>query len=233
MIVNGNDKLILNAQENIYINELTLDGTYAIRNNKRENAKVLFDAKNVIVKNVNVNGTIYNALEQPGSSVMYPVENFKASNINATDTNIKHNIINIYKFADNATVEISDSTFDLNVVNSNIMRVSNIGDAKNVTITFKNIDWTYETAGYTEEDKQYAGLILFQPWPSDADSAYKSKDLTSIKTWKFIFDNCKYNGQKITENIFGSISQAIYGYTLDAEGNNTCNINGILNIEFK
>ena len=38
MIVNGNDKLILNAQENIYINELTLDGTYAMRNNKRENA---------------------------------------------------------------------------------------------------------------------------------------------------------------------------------------------------
>ena len=233
MIVNGNDKLILNAQENIYINELTLDGTYAIRNNKRENAKVLFDAKNVIVKNVNVNGTIYNALEQPGSSVIYPAEKFKASNINATDTNIKHNIINIYKFADNATVEISDSTFNLNVVNSNIMRLSNIGNAKNVTITFKNIDWTYETKGYTEEDKQYAGLIIFQPWPSDADSAYKSKDLTSIKTWKFIFDNCRYNGQKITENIFGSISQVIYGYTLDAEGQNTCNINGILNIEFK
>ena len=233
MIVNGNDKLILNAQENIYINELTLDGTYAIRNNKRENAKVLFDAKNVIVKNLKVNGTIYNALEQPGSSVIYPAEKFKASNINATDTNIKHNIINIYKFADNATVEISDSTFNLNVVNSNIMRLSNIGNAKNVTITFKNIDWTYETKGYTEEDKQYAGLIIFQPWPSDADSAYKSKDLTSIKTWKFIFDNCRYNGQKITENIFGSISQVIYGYTLDAEGQNTCNINGILNIEFK
>ena len=233
MIVNGNDKLILNAQENIYINELTLDGTYAMRNNKRENAKVLFDAKNVIVKNLKVNGTIYNALEQPGTSAMYPVEKFKASNINATDTNIKHNIINIYKFADNATVEISDSTFDLDVVNSNIMRLSNIGDAKNVTITFKNIDWTYETKGYTEEDKQYAGLIIFQPWPSDADSAYKSKDLTSIKTWKFIFDNCRYNGTKITGNIFGSINQAIYGYTLDAKGQNTCDINGILNIEFK
>ena len=81
MIVNGNDKLILNAQENIYINELTLDGTYAMRNNKRENAKVLFDAKNVIVKNLKVNGTIYNALEQPGLSAMYPVEKFKASNI--------------------------------------------------------------------------------------------------------------------------------------------------------
>ena len=113
------------------------------------------------------------------------------------------------------------------------MRLSNIGDAKNVTITFKNIDWTYETKEYTEEDKQYAGLIIFQPWPSDADSAYKSKDLTSIKTWKFIFDNCRYNGQKITENIFGNISQAIYGYTLDAEGQNTCDINDILTIEFK
>ena len=185
------------------------------------------------IKNLKVNGTIYNALEQPGLSAMYPVEKFKASNINATDTNIKHNIINIYKFADNATVEISDSTFDLDVVNSNIMRLSNIGDAKNVTITFKNIDWTYETARYTEEDKQYAGLIIFQPWPSDADSAYKSKDLTSIKTWKFIFDNCRYNGTKITGNIFGSINQAIYGYTLDTEGQNTCDINGILNIEFK
>ena len=233
MIVTGNDKLILNASEKLYINGLTLEGSYAIRNQKRDNAKLLFDASDVVIKNGKFSGTIYNAIEQAGTSSKYPVKSFKASNIKATDTNIKHNIFNIYKFADNANVEISDCDFSLDVAASNIMRLANIGNASNVTITFKNVNWTYENKSYATEDIAWAGLILFQPWPLSVDAAWKSSDLTSIKTWKFVFDNCSYDGTKITENTFGSISQVIYGYTLDDAGNNINDINDILNIEFK
>lgn len=232
MKVTGNDKLILNAEEKLYINGLTLSGEYAMRNNKRDNAKLLYDASEVVIKNAECSGTIYNAIEQNGAA-KYPVKSFKASNIKATDTNIKHNIFNIYKFADNATVEISDSEFNLNVANSNILRLANIGNASNVTITFKNVNWTYENIEYTSEDAAWAGLILFQPWPSASDAAWKGTDLTPIKSWKFVFDNCSYNGVKITENVFGDIKQVIYGYTLDAEGKSINDINDILNIEFK
>lgn len=214
MIINDNKQLKFNVQENLFIKSLDISGTYHTTNGKRDNAKVLFDSANVIINKATVSGTIYNAFEQNGSASKYPVKSFKASNIVADDTSIKHNIFNIYKFADDAEVVISDSSFNLDVACSNVMRVSNIGDAKNVTITFKNIDWTYENKDSKDtEDAVWAGLLLFQPWPAASDAAFRSVDLSSAKTWKFVFDNCRYNGKKVTANNFGSISQLLIGYT--------------------
>lgn len=232
MKLSNNDQLVLNASNTIYINKLSVDGGYRKVNSKRQNAKILFDASKVFVKNTNISGNSYNIFEQNGSSSKYPISEFKASNVIVSGTQLQHNIFNIYKVASNATIVVEDSTFDLCVSNSNVMRIANVGNANNVTVTFKNVDWTYENADKPETDYEWAGLICFQPWPSTDDSAYHSTNLDAVKTWKFVFDNCKYNGNKITANTFKSLQQVIYGYSFTSP-DQVDDISSILDVTFK
>ena len=94
--------------------------------------------------------------------------------------------------------------------NSNILRVSNYGNVTGVTVNFENIEWTYEN-GLTFDDWRWAGLVIYQPASTDTGL---SSDLTAMKTWKFNFNNCKYNGVKVTANNFGEHSQVFYMYNV-------------------
>jgi hypothetical protein len=102
---------------------------------------------------------------------------------------------------------------------SNIMRLSNYTNAKNVTVTFENVDWTYENMPYADGDLMWAGLIIYQP--AGADTNVKTGDEYSdeaTKTWTFNFINCRYNGEKVTGNSFGTNKQVIYQYNVKNEG---------------
>lgn len=133
---------------------------------------------------------------------------------------LAHNILNLYNIADNATIEISDCDLDLNVANTNPVRLSNLSNASNVTITFKNVNWTYDNKEISDGDIQWAGLVLIQPFSTDkADFRRKGEDQTLdfYKSWTFIFDNCTYNGEKVTANNFGTKKQVIYACDINAQ----------------
>ena len=133
---------------------------------------------------------------------------------------LAHNILNLYNIADNATIEISDCDLDLNVANTNPVRLSNLSNASNVTITFKNVNWTYDNMAITEDGKKWAGLVLIQPFGTDkADFRRKGEDQTLdfYKSWTFIFDNCTYNGEKVTANNFGTKQQVICPCDINAD----------------
>lgn len=58
-------------------------------------------------------------------------------------------------------------------------------------------------------------LIIYQPASTDSGL---SGDLTAMKTWKFNFKNCKYNGVKVTANNFGEHNQVFYLYNVGNDG---------------
>lgn len=148
---------------------------------------------------------------------MKRVEKVTAERFDIDCPSLTHNIINIYTPHDNAEIVIKDSKFNLTVDNSNVLRLANYMNAENVTVTFENCEWTYEN-GLTKNDWRWAGLVIYQP--ASADIALGG-DLSKIRTWKFNFVNCKYNGQKVTGNNFGEHSQVFYLYNIGNTGNVT------------
>lgn len=84
---------------------------------------------------------------------------------------------------------------------------------RGVTVTFENVEWTYENADGS--DWGWAGLVIYQPSASDVALG---GDLSKVKTWKFIFKNCRYNGQKVLANGFGTHSQVVYFYNIGNSG---------------
>lgn len=215
--VQGTDVLNLNAVKKVYINNFGVEGTYGTdSNNKRINGKILFDCEDLVVKNTTIADgcTAYNVFEQKGT-VKYPVKSAKMEYVTCDDVSLKHNVLNLYNFADNATVLIQDSTFNLDVNNSNIVRFANRANAENVTVHFKNVNWNYETAPNAENaDWGWAGLVIFQPWKANEGTE-------KFATWKFIFENCKYNGVKVTGNNTGEHNQVMYLYNMDGTGSIT------------
>lgn len=222
--VQGTDNLYLNAVKKIYINNFDVEGSKGAIN-----GKVLFDCEDFVAKNVTVaNGcTAYNVFEQKGAP-KYTLKSVKVSNVACDDVALKHNILHLCKFEDDATVLVQDSTFNLDVNNSNIIRFANRSNAKNVTVHFKNVEWNYENTPNSETaDWGWAGLIIFQPYAAN-------EGLEGLKTWKFVFENCKYNGVKVNANNTGEHNQVIYFYNLDGTGSlvGPESVEG-LSIEFK
>lgn len=174
---------------------------------------VLLNTPTVEVSNITVadGAKPYNVFEQTGSGKK--LGSFEASNITVDDVALKHNVFNIYNVEDKATIKISDGSFNLDVNNSNILRLSNYGNATGVTVEFENIDWTYEnTPNKDKADWGWAGLIIYQPASNDVAL---NGDLSKIQTWTFNFKNCKYNGVKVTENNFGEKNQVFYLYNIN------------------
>lgn len=207
-IINGTDVWYLNAVKKIYISDLTVDGTHK---RPTTNGKIVFDCESAVFKNINLTKecTVYNVFEQVQTKTA--IKDVKMKNVKAFPS-LAHNILNLYNIADNATIEISDCDLDLNVANTNPVRLSNLSNASNVTITFKNVNWTYDNMAITEDGKKWAGLVLIQPFSTDkADFRRKDTDYTLdfYKSWTFIFDNCTYNGEKVTANNFGTKQQVI------------------------
>ena len=206
--VDANQQIYLYANDNIVVDGMEVTGTKG-----STNGYVLYSAKNISISNLSIaNGsTAYNVFE--GDQTNQNLESLDAQYVAVDNPSLEHNVFNVYKPKSNAVINISDSKFNLTVDNSNILRVSNYANATGVTVNFENIEWTYENT-LTQNDWRWAGLVIYQPASNDAGL---SGDLTAMKTWKFNFKNCKYNGVKVTVNNFGNHNQVFYLYNVGGD----------------
>jgi hypothetical protein len=202
----------LAANESIVLDNVDVTGDKG-----SSNAFVLLNSPAIEVSNITVadGAKPYNVFEQTGSGKK--LDSFSASNIKVDDIALKHNVFNIYNVENDAEINISDGKFNLDVNNSNILRLANYTNATGVTVNFENIEWTYEnTPNIEAADWGWAGIIIYQP--ASADVALGG-DLSKLQTWNFNFKNCKYNGVKVTENNFGEKNQVFYLYNIGGSGN--------------
>ena len=157
----GAVKLNLNAQKKIYIKGLSVDGP----RKAGSNAKILLDCEDLVIKDcvVEKGCTAYNIFEQKGAP-QFNLKSVKVENLTCDDPSLAHNVVNVYNLQDNAEILIKDSTFSLDVNNSNVIRLANYKNASNVKVTFKNVDWTYEFGPDKENaDWGWAGIAIYPP----------------------------------------------------------------------
>lgn len=209
--------ITLKANEEIYLDGITVTGEKG-----NLNGKVTFASKELTLSDITIeNGsTVYNAFEgyQSTNDPNYTgLEKLDVYNMTVDNPSLKHNVVNVYTPADNAVINIKNSTFNLTVDNSNVMRLANYMNSENVTVNFTNVEWTYENSLSLSSVTSwpYAGLIIYQPASSDVAL---TGDYSKIATWTFNFENCKYNGEKVTSVNFGEHNQVIYGYNLGGDG---------------
>ena len=201
--VDANNQIYLYATDNIVV-----DGMEVTGDKGSTNGYVHYSAKDIEISNLSIaNGsTAYNVFE--GDQTNQNLKVLNASNVMVDNPSLTHNVFNVYKPQNNAVINIKDSRFNLTVDNSNVLRISNTSNATGVTVNFENIEWNYEN-GLSFNDWRWAGLIIYQPYSTDSGL---SGDLTAMKTWKFNFKNCKYNGVKVNANNFGQHNQVFYLY---------------------
>lgn len=211
--VDANNQIYLYATDNIVV-----DGMEVTGDKGSTNGYVLYSAKDIEISNLSIaNGsTAYNVFE--GDQTNQNLKVLNASNVMVDNPSLTHNVFNVYKPQNDAVINIKDSRFNLTVDNSNVLRISNTSNATGVTVNFENIEWNYEN-GLSSNDWRWAGLIIYQPYSADSgtDSGL-SGDLTAMKTWKFNFKNCKYNGVKVNANNFGQHNQVFYLYCVGTSG---------------
>lgn len=207
--VNASGETYLYATESITVNGMEITGEKG-----STNGKVLYSAPVIDIKNLSIaNGsTAYNVFE--GDQTNQNLDVLNAQYVTVDNPSLTHNVFNVYKPKDNAVINIKDSTFNLTVDNSNILRLANTANATGVTVNFENVEWTYENS-LTASDWRWAGLIIYQPYSTDHGI---SNDFTEMLTWTFNFKNCKYNGVKVTENNFGEHNQVFYLYNVGGDG---------------
>lgn len=208
--INAASETSLAANESIALDSIEVTG-----NKGTSNAFVGLNSQSVEISNATVadGAKPYNVFEQVGNS---NIDSFNASNVKVDDVSLKHNVFNVYRLENDAVINISDVNLNLDVNNSNALRLANYTNATGVTVNFENVAWTYEnTPNKDEADWGWAGLIIYQPASSDVAL---SGDLTAMKTWKFNFINCKYNRVKVTENNFGEKNQVFYLYNVGGGG---------------
>ena len=207
--VDASQQVNLAAVESIALDDVEVTGDKG-----STNGYFLVDAPKVDVSNITIadGAKPYNVFEEVGAGT----DSFNASNVNVNDVALKHNVFNIYKPNNDAVINISDVNLNLDVNNSNALRLANYKNATGVTVNFENVAWTYEnTPNKDAADWGWAGLIIYQP--ASADVALGG-DLSKVQTWTFNFKNCKYNGVKVTENNFGEKNQVFYLYNVGGGG---------------
>ena len=220
-----NNSINLFATENV-----TIDGISVVGDKGASNGKVNYSAKEVTIKNMNMgddpNTTVYNMFEGNQDTTKPGLEVMNIENVTILNPNLTHNVANIYTPASGAKVIVKDCQFDLNVNNSNVLRLSNYLNASNVTVEFENVEWNYENGSPEGSNWDYAGLVIYQA--VGADHAFAG-DYTELKTWKFSFKNCKYNGEKVNANNFGEHNQVLYMYGLNGSNvaTNPADIEGL------
>lgn len=207
--VDANNQIYLYATDNIVV-----DGMEVTGDKGSTNGYVLYSAKDIEISNLSIaNGsTAYNVFE--GDMTNQNLKVLNASNVMVDNPSLTHNVFNVYKPQNNAVISIKDSRFNLTVDKSNVLRISNTSNATGVTVNFENIEWNYEN-GLSFNDWRWAGLIIYQPYSTDSGL---SGDLKAMKTWKFNFKNCKYNGVKVNANNFGQHNQVFYLYCVGTSG---------------
>jgi len=194
--------------------KLTVDGMSINGDKGASNGRILISASTVDLKNVTIEtgSTAYNVFEgtQNTADSAFFTSNYNVSNLTADNTALNHNIVNIYTPANDAVINIKDCNLNLDVDNSNMLRMANYTNATGVTINFENVEWTYENAAAS--DWKWAGLMIFQPSGNDA---VLGGDTSKIATWTVNIKNCKYNGEKVTANNFGEHNQVVYLYNVN------------------
>ena len=207
--VDANNQIYLYATDNIVI-----DGMEVTGDKGSANGYINYSAKDIEISNLSIaNGsTAYNVFE--GDMTNQNLKVLNASNVMVDNPSLTHNVFNVYKPQNDAVINIKDSRFNLTVDNSNVLRISNTSNATGVTVNFENIEWNYEN-GLSFNDWRWAGLIIYQPYSTDSGL---SGDLRAMKTWKFNFKNCKYNGVKVNANNFGQHNQVFYLYCVGTSG---------------
>lgn len=196
------------------VESITLDDVEVTGDKGSSNGYFLVDAPKVEVSNITVadGSKAYNVFEEVGGGT----DSFSASNVKVDDVALKHNVFNIYRPNNDAVINISDVNLNLNVNNSNALRLANYKNATGVTVNFENVAWTYEnTPNKDAADWGWAGLIIYQPATTDVAL---SGDLSKVQTWTFNFKNCKYNGVKVDANNFGEHNQVFYLYNVGNDG---------------
>ena len=200
----------LNATDSVIVDGIEISGD----KDNNNNGKINYKSPELVVKNISITDettTVYNMFEGSqtpnDASTLNKVVTF--SNIYIDDVKLTHNIINVYTPAEGAVITVKDSYFNLDPENSNVMRIANYANSKNITINFENVEWTYENAGKT--DFRYAGLLLYQPANTDAmlESPANSE---ALSTMRINFKNCKYNGELVSSVNLGEHNQVAYIY---------------------
>ena len=198
------------------LNKLTIKNINISGSKGSKNGKITFAAKEVEISNITFDPetNVYNTFE--GYQVLTDknyigVEKVTFTNTTVSSPSLTHNVVNVYTPASDAVITVKDCDFNLNVNNSNVLRLANYMNSENVTVNFENVNWTYEEAATETSDWSWAGLVIFQPAGKDVAL---SGDNSKISTWKFNFKNCKYNGVKVNANNFGEHNQVVYGYNL-------------------
>jgi len=196
------------------VESIALDDVEVTGDKGSLNGYFLVDSPKVDVSNITIadGAKPYNVFEEVGAGT----DSFNASNVNVNDVALTHNVFNIYRPNNDAVINISDVNLNLNVNNSNALRLANYKNATGVTVNFENVAWTYEnTPNKDAADWGWAGLIIYQPATTDVAL---NGDLSNVQTWKFNFKNCKYNGVKVTANNFGKKNQVFYLYNIGKTG---------------
>jgi hypothetical protein len=210
------------------VESITLDDVEVTGDKGSSNGYFLVDAPKVDVSNITIadGAKPYNVFEEVGAGT----DSFNASNVNVNDVSLAHNVFNIYRPNNDAVINISDVNLNLNVNNSNALRLANYKNATGVTVNFENVAWTYEnTPNKDAADWGWAGLIIYQPATTDVAL---NGDLSKVQTWTFNFINCKYNGVKVTENNFGEHNQVFYLYNINKTGGITDPVANGLTLNF-
>lgn len=200
----------LNAK-NVTISNVVINGDKGA-----SNGKILFSANNTEINGAVIESgtTAYNVFEGSQATTEDAiVKNFTLSNINVDNTQLTHNVANIYNPSNDAVITVKDSYFNIDCNNTNVLRMSNYANATGVTINFENIAWTYENAPH--DDVAYAGLMIFQAAGSDVS---RTGDTSNIATWTINVKDCIYNGVKVNSNNFGLINQVVYLYGINGGG---------------
>jgi hypothetical protein len=211
------------------VESIALDDVEVTGDKGSSNGYFLVDAPQVEVSNITIadGAKPYNVFEEVGAGT----DSFNASNVNVDDVALKHNVFNIYRPNNDAVINISDVNLNLDVNNSNALRLANYKNATGVTVNFENVFWTYEnTPNKDAADWGWAGLIIYQPASSDVALG---GDLSKVKTWTFNFKNCKYNGVKVTENNFGEKNQVFYLYNVGGDESMKDPVANGLNLNFE
>ena len=209
--IDAANQVSLAANESIVLDDVDVTGDKG-----SSNAFILLNSPVVEISNATVadGAEPYNVFEQTGSG--NKLDSFNASNVKVDDVSLKHNVFNIYNVENDAEINISDSKFNLDVNNSNVLRLANYTNATGVTVNFENVEWTYEnTPNIASADWTWAGLIIYQPASGDVALG---GDLSKLQTWSFNFKNCKYNGVKVAANNFGERNQIFYLYNIGGSG---------------
>ena len=191
----------------------------------------MISASTVDLKNITIESgsTAYNVFEgtQNTADSSFFTSSYTVSNLTVDNTELNHNVLNIYTPADDAVITIKDSYLNLDVDKSNLLRLANYTNATGVTVNFENVEWTYENA--PASDWGWAGLVIYQP--SSTDVALNG-DTSKIATWTFNFKNCKYNGEVVDAVNYGEHNQVIYGYDINRTGN-VSDISSIVTVNFE